>query len=329
VGHNSPALATDLAGLALVNPILLAAGTAGTLDEMASVWDLARVGGLVTKSITPEPRDGNQTWRILECHSGMLNAIGLANVGIEPFARDYAPRIPAMPTRVIGSIAGFSIDDYLRVAQAMDAFDALAAIELNVSCPNVHGGTEFGVDREALGTLIREVRAVVKSKRLFVKLSPIAIAPPGSTILDIARVAIEPPGSAPAGPNQRPGVDGLTISNTVPAMAIDVHSRKPRLANVTGGLSGPAVHPIAVRLVHEVYRKLARDTSTPIIGVGGVLTWEDAAEFIIAGASAVQIGTGLFVDPRAPITIAQGLERWARQQGESTIHALIGSVRLT
>jgi dihydroorotate dehydrogenase (NAD+) catalytic subunit len=321
-------LAVELAGFPIANPVLLAAGTAGLLDEMGSVIDLSRIGGVVTKSITRAPREGNATWRILECGPGMLNAIGLANVGIEAFVRDVSPRIATMPTRVIGSVAGFSIDDYVHVAGEMDAIGTLAGIELNVSCPNVHGGTEFGVDGAALGELVRAVRAAVRRTPLFVKLSPVAVAAPGARLVDLARIAIEPPHGVPGGPSQRPGADGLTIANTMPAMAIDVRTRRPRLANVTGGLSGPAIHPIAVRLVHEVYRTAARDTRTPIIGVGGVLRWEDAAEFILAGATAVQIGTGLFADPRLPLTINRGLSRWVREQGVTTITELVGSVRI-
>lgn len=329
----SSPLATSLAGLTLRNPVILAAGTAGYLNEMADVLDLSRVGAVVTKSITAQPRDGNPTWRIIESRAGgaMLNAIGLANVGLDRFLEHFAPRIREVPTTVIGSIAGFSLDDYIRVAAAMNEIESLQAVELNVSCPNVHGGVEFGVDPAMLRELVREVRRVLTRTRLFVKLSPIAVGQP--SIVDIARAAIEPghasaaagPGDA-HGPNSRPGADGLCISNTIPAMAIDVETRKPRLANVTGGLSGPAVHPVAVRLVHETYRKLAKSTGTPLVGVGGVLTWQDAAEFILAGASALEMGTALFVDPRSPHRVVAGLEKWMRRQDAGTIAELVGAV---
>jgi dihydroorotate dehydrogenase (NAD+) catalytic subunit len=320
-------LATDLAGVALRNPVLLAAGTAGYVDEMAGAMDLAGVGGVVTKSITAKPREGNNTWRIIESRTGMLNAIGLANIGIDAFVRDQAPRIVGAPTTVIGSIAGFSIDEYTAVAAAMNGIDAMPAVELNVSCPNVHGGTEFGVDAVALRDLIGAVRAVLTRKRLFVKLSPIVVGAPGATIADIARAAIEGRG-VPCGPGSRPGADGLCLANTIPAMAVDVHSRTPRLANVTGGLSGPAVHPAAVKLVHEVYRKVAKDAKVPIIGIGGVMRWEDAAEFILVGASAVEMGTALFVDPRLPRKVARGLGAWVQRQGASSIGELVGAVKL-
>jgi dihydroorotate dehydrogenase (NAD+) catalytic subunit len=291
---------------------MLAAGTAGTLSELADVLNLARVGAVVTKSITAQPRDGNQTWRILPTDAGMLNAIGLANVGVDAFVRDDAPRVPQVPTTVIASVAGYSVEEYCRVVAALEPIPSIPAIELNVSCPNVHGGCEFSADPEQLSGLIREVRPLLKTKRLFVKLSPIASGRPG--MVEIARAAIEPPGSQPHGPNQRPGADALCISNTIPAMAIDVETRRPRLANVTGGLSGPAVHNVAVKLVHDVYRGIARQTGTALVGIGGVSRWEHAAEFILAGASAVQVGTALFADPKAPLKIAKGLGKWCARQ---------------
>jgi dihydroorotate dehydrogenase (NAD+) catalytic subunit len=320
----TPALKTSLAGLELANPVILAAGTAGTLDEMSDVFDLSRVGGVVTKSITPLPRDGNQPWRVVPVEGGMLNAVGLANPGVEAFVRDYGPRIAGLPTRVIGSVAGFSVEDYVKVAAAMNAIDAISAVELNVSCPNVHKGCEFASDPELLSELIREVRRVLTHTRLFVKLSPI---PTGKvTMTDIARAAVDVPNSSPTGPCKRPGADALCIANTTPAMAIDVRTRRPRLGRGTGGLSGPAVHPMAVRLVYDVFRNFASDSRTPIVGIGGVLTWEDAAEFILAGATAVEVGTGLFVDPRCPIKIVKGLEKWVRSQGCEAIAQLVGAV---
>ncbi|MCW5776617.1 MAG: dihydroorotate dehydrogenase [Phycisphaeraceae bacterium] len=317
-------LTTDLAGLLLRNPVMLAAGTAGTLDEMGSVLDLSRVGAVVTKSITSQPREGNATWRILESKAGMLNAIGLANVGLSDFEAHVSPRVAGMPTTVVGSVAGFSVEDYVRVAGAMGDIEGIAAVELNVSCPNVRHGTEFGADPRLLRDLVGAVRAALPRTRLIVKLSPVAIGTPHG-IADLARSAIEA-GGVPSGPNLRPGADALTIANTVPAMAIDPTTRRPRLANVTGGLSGPAVHPIAVKLVYDAYRLVCRDTGTPIIGCGGVQTWEDAAELILAGASAVQLGTALFADPRAPLQVIRGLERWVQRQRVGSIMQLVGGV---
>jgi dihydroorotate dehydrogenase (NAD+) catalytic subunit len=292
---------------------MLAAGTCGTLDEMSDVLDLSRIGGLVSKSITPQPREGNPTWRILPTRAGMLNAIGLANPGIDAFDSHYLPRAAALPCTLICSVAGFSVADYVQVAAMLDEWHdrGVAAIELNISCPNVKAGTEFGSSPALTREVVSAVRAVAKHCKLFAKLSPTAPELPL-----IARAAIEA------------GIDGLTISNTIPAMAIDVHTRAPRLANTTGGLSGPALHPVAVRLVHEVYRKIAKDSGTPIVGVGGITRWEDAAEFILAGATAVQIGAAMFADPRVPLAIIRGLEKWVRAQGCASVRELIGAVKL-
>lgn len=319
-------LTTNLAGLELANPVMLAAGTAGTLDEMADVIDLAKVGAVVTKSITPLAREGNQPWRVVPTEAGMLNAVGLANPGIEVFAKEHAPRIAGLPTRIIGSIAGFSVEDYVTVAAAMNAIDAIPAVELNVSCPNVHKGCEFAADPELLSELIREVRRVLTHTRLFVKLSPI---PMGKiTMTDIARAAVDVPNSPPTGPGKRPGADAICVANTMPAMAIDVETRAPKLGRTTGGLSGPAVHPVAVKLVHDVYRNFAKQSQTPIIGIGGVLRWEHAAEFILAGATAIEVGTGLFADPKCPLKIAKGLEKWVERQGVGSILSLVGAARI-
>jgi dihydroorotate dehydrogenase (NAD+) catalytic subunit len=318
VSPTERSLAVNIAGIPLRAPVILAAGTAGYVDEMGDALNLSRVGAVVTKSITGEPREGNPTWRIIEHPSAnaMLNAIGLANIGIDRFVSEYGPRIAGVPTAVIGSIAGSSVDEYTRVAAGMAGLRGLAAVELNVSCPNVHGGCEFGVDPGALRELIAAVLAVLGGKGLLVKLSPIAVGTPGATMTSIAKAAIEA------------GAQGLCIANTVPAMAIDVETRRPRLANITGGLSGPAVHPIAVKLVHDVYRNVARDAGVPIVGIGGVLRWEDAAEFVLAGASAVEVGTALFADPRSPLRIVEGLARWVRKQGASGIGELVGQVAL-
>ena len=357
MNYASNLLQTSLASLPLASPLILAAGTSGYIDELADVTELSAAGGvgaIVTKSITREPREGNATWRIIEHRAGMMNAIGLANVGLERFKAEIVPRIerfagvparaenelpPPTPSlgegasekpRVIGSISGFSIDEYVAVAAAMDAVDAIPAVEVNVSCPNVKHGCEFGAEPSLLRELISALRPVLTKTRLFVKISPAVMgyASAGeSGVVAICRAAIES-GAAPNGPNQRPGADAMVIANTVPAMAIDVRTREPRLSNVTGGLSGPAVHPIAVKLVHDAYRGVCKATNTPIVGLGGVMNWEDAAEFVLAGASAVGIGTALFVDPRAPKKIAQGLSKWVSDQGAKNISELVGAVKL-
>ncbi|MBX3388704.1 MAG: dihydroorotate dehydrogenase [Phycisphaeraceae bacterium] len=350
------AISIAIAGMELRSPLVLAAGTCGYVDELAEVTDLSPTGGIgaiVTKSITREPREGNATWRIIEHRAGMMNAIGLANVGLERFKSEIVPRIeefagvsaggrhslPPTPSLregasekpiIIGSISGFSVDDYVAVAAAMDEVAAIPAVEVNVSCPNVKHGCEFGAEPGLLRELISAIRPVLKKTRLFVKISPAVMGyatKRESGVVAICRGAIES-GAGPAGPNQRPGADAMVIANTVPAMTIDVRTREPRLSNVTGGLSGPAIHPIAVKLVHDAYRGICKQTQTPIVGLGGVMNWEDAAEFVLAGASAIGIGTALFVDPRAPKKIAQGLSRWVSDQGATNISELVGAVKL-
>jgi dihydroorotate dehydrogenase (NAD+) catalytic subunit len=309
------ALRTSIAGIDLTSPILLAAGTAGVLSEMRDVLDPTQLGGIVTKSITKEVRHGNPFPRITFARAGMMNAIGLANPGIDAFVRDEGPKASSMGCPIIGSVAGDRLDDYLEVATKLASIDGIRAIEANVSCPNVHSGLEFGSDPAALKDLISGMSGAIGDVALFVKLSPITVGTP-NTIVDLARVAIES------------GAKGLTLTNTVPAMGIDVRTREPILANVTGGLSGPAIHPIVVRLVHLVYRGLAKDAGVPIIAAGGVTRWEDAAEFILAGASAVQIGAGSFASPRASVKMRKGLAKWVRTQGASGVSDLVGQVKL-
>lgn len=314
--NETDTIRTDLCGIGLVSPVLLAAGTAGTLDETADIIDLSKVGAVVTKSITRLPRSGNPEPRITWTRAGMLNAIGLANPGMEAFAADFAPTAGTMACPVIGSIAGFSIDDYVSVADSMDGADGIPIAELNVSCPNVHGGVEFGADPAALKELVEAVRPKLSSTKLLVKLSPITVGTP-HTPTDLARVAVDA------------GADGLTLCNTIPSMGIDVRTRRPLLANVTGGLSGPAVHPVVVKIVHDVYQRFARERGVPIVAVGGVTRWQDAAEFILAGATCVQIGAGTFADPKAGIKIARGLKRWTQSQRVASIRDLVGSVDLS
>jgi len=320
--QTDPILRTTLAGIPLNTPVLCAAGTCGVLDELGEIVDLNRVGGVVTKSITRRPRIGNETWRIMPRRAGMLNAVGLANPGLVRFLADHARRAADMPCAVIASVAGFSVHEYAECVAAIDAVEGIKAIELNVSCPNgpsSHGGggIEFGADPNALRDLMRAVRPLARKSRLFVKLSPVSVASPNSAT-DLARIAING------------GADGLVLCNTVPAMGIDIETRRPVLANVTGGLSGPAVHEIAVKIVHDVYRGVAREARVPIVGVGGVSTWRDAAEFILAGADAVQVGAMGMADPKAPVRIGKGLAAWARRQGVSehgSISELVGAMR--
>lgn len=318
-------MAVNLAGVPLQSPIVLAAGTAGYADEILDVLKPAVLGAVTSKSITALPREGHPTWRMVPLRGAMLNAIGLANTGIERFARHVAlsHRLGNHGVALFASVAGDTIDGYVRVASELDGLKGVQAIELNVSCPNVHGGADFGVDPPALADLIDAVRQAVTSKPLIVKLPPVASGLPGIVVL--ARTAIEARGHA-AGPNERPGADALCLANTTPAMAIDVSTRRPRITNTTGGLSGPAVHPIVVKLIHDTYRHVAKDAGVPIIGLGGVTRWQDAAQFILAGASAVGMGTATLADPRSPARVHRGLQRWLGRMGATTLRELVGAV---
>lgn len=302
----------DLAGCRLRNPVIAASGTCGYGIECASILDPGSLGGLVMKSITPERRDGNPPWRIIESRRGMLNAIGLANCGLARFLEEKLPAARSLDTVLIGSIAGHTVDDYVEVAAAFDVEDALPIVELNISCPNTSDGTLFGLDAGSLRDLLSEVRPALDRTRLLVKLSPDA-----GNLVRMAEVAVEG------------GADGLTLINTFSAMAIHPSTRRPLLSRGTGGLSGPAIHPIAVRMVHEVYEAVARDAGIPIVGLGGIMEWEDAAEFILAGATAVGLGTALFVDPAIPAKVARGLTQWVTDQGATGITDLIGQVDLS
>lgn len=302
-------LAVTLAGISLGNPLIAAAGTCGYVDEIADVLDPRTLGAIATKSITREPCEGNPPWRLVDVPLGMLNAVGLANVGLEQFLSDKLPAADRLETVLIGSIAGSSVDDYVAVAAAFDAQEKLPIVELNVSCPNTDDGHVFGEDPKRLRRLLREVRPALRRTKMFVKLSPNV-----GDIVEMARTAVDA------------DADGLTLINTVSAMAIDVETCEPRLSFGVGGLSGPAVHPIAVRMVHEVYRDVAKEAGVPIIGLGGVMRWQDAAELVLAGATAVGMGTALFVDPRSPVKVLAGLKRWVRRQGCDSIDELVGGV---
>ena len=292
----------------LRNPIVLASGTCGAMGEVGEVIDLNRIGAITTKSVTVAPREGNPPLRMADLPIGMLNAIGLANDGIEHFVEHHAPRAPGLACSVIGSAAGDSIDDYVAVAAALDACESIDAVELNVSCPNTDDGLEFGHDATRLGTLLSAVRPALASSAMIVKLSAAV-----GDLRPHAACAIEH------------GADALTLINTIPALSIDPQSRAAVISRGIGGLSGPAIHPIAVRVVREVWQDVAADADVPIIGTGGVMAWEDAAEFILAGATAIGLGTVLFVDPRMAITIASGLERWVAGQGCASVSELVGA----
>jgi dihydroorotate dehydrogenase (NAD+) catalytic subunit len=304
-------LSADLGGLRLGKPTLTCSGTCGYAFEYADFLDLSTLGAFVTKSITREERKGNPPTRIVETRAGMLNAIGLANVGLKRFLDEKVPLIRKMPCPVVVNVAGHSTDDYVETCGAVAELDCVPAIELNVSCPNVKDGLTFGTSPARLRELVGEIRKAVGGKVLMVKLSP--------NVEDVATTAA----AAVEG-----GANVLTLVNTFTAMSVDIRTRKPRLANITGGLSGPAIKPVALHLVSRVYRMVAKSAGVPIVGMGGVQTWQDAAEFILCGASAVAIGTALFVDPSTPTQISAGLAEYCRSQGVTRLSELVGTLEL-
>jgi len=304
-------LETLLAGIRLRTPVLTASGTCGYGPEYADLLDYRRLGGFITKSVTLEERPGNPPERIVEVPGGILNAIGLANVGLRRFIAEKLPFIRHMPTQVFVNVAGHAIEEYVEVAGTLDQFDCIAGLELNVSCPNVADGLVFGTDPVRLRRLVEAVRGVVRRRRLIVKLSPNV-----TDITELARAAIDG------------GAQILSLINTYLAMSIDTETWKPLLANVTGGLSGPAIRPLAVYNVHRVYREVARQAGVPIIGMGGIQTAAHAIEFLLAGASAVAVGTALFVDPAAPVKIAEGLTDYLERRGLRHVSQLTGALLL-
>jgi dihydroorotate dehydrogenase (NAD+) catalytic subunit len=292
----------SLAGLELVNPIIAASGTFGYGIEFEEIVSLESIGGFVTKGISLEPMAGNATPRMVHTASGMLNAIGLQNVGVQDYLDRKLPPLKRYPLcKVIVNVFGSTVGEYLGVIDRLNQAEGIAAYELNVSCPNVHaGGMVFGIDSSSLEYLVH--KAKVASKRpLIVKLSPNV-----TSIVHMAKIAAHA------------GADALSLTNTFLGMSIDAETRKPGLSNITGGLSGPAIKPIALRMVYET----ARAVKIPILGMGGIVTPEDAVEFLLAGATAVQVGTASFADPRAVERLAQGLESWCRSHGVEKVSSL-------
>jgi len=302
-----PRLQVNLAGLTLATPVLTASGTCGYGPEYADLLDYRRLGAFVTKSVTREERPGNAPERVVEVEAGVLNAIGLANTGLRRFLVEKLPFIREMPTQVFVNVAGHALEEYVEVAAALDEHDCVAGVELNVSCPNVADGLMFGTDARLLRGLVAAVRAVVQRGRLIVKLSPNV-----TDISELARAAIDG------------GAQVLSLINTYVGLSVNADTWKPMLANVTGGLSGPAIKPLALYNVHRVYRDVARDAGIPIVGIGGIQNTRDALEFFLAGASAVAVGTALFVDPAAPVKIADGLAAYLEQRGLAHISELTG-----
>jgi dihydroorotate dehydrogenase (NAD+) catalytic subunit len=300
----SPDISTSLGKLALRAPTLMGSGCYGSGEEYAPFVDLARLGGVVLKSVTRLPRLGNPPPRLVPVASGLLNAIGLQNPGIESYLANDVAKFAERPCAVVGSVAGFSVDDYAYVTERLAARDEIDAIELNISCPNVdHEGETFGCDPRLAEGATRAARGTT-DKPLIVKLSPNV-----TDIASIARVV------------EAAGADALAVINTVRGMSIDIERAAPKLGNVTGGLSGAAIRPIAVLAVWEV----ARAVRIPILGQGGIETARDALEFILAGASAVSIGTGNFTDPRAPIVVAEGIRDYLAARRIGTLREIVGA----
>jgi dihydroorotate dehydrogenase (NAD+) catalytic subunit len=304
----APDLSVDLAPnnpreLRLHNPVIAASGCFGYGEEYAGIIDVQRLGAFVSKGITPERRAGNSMPRIVETPAGMLNAIGLQNPGIHGFVKKYPPLWETWTVPAIVNISAESVPDYADMAAILDEQPAIAGIEINVSCPNVaRGGYCFGWDPEMSAEVTRAVRSVT-TLPLIVKLSP------GATDIVAVASAVEDAGA-----------DAISLINTLVGMAIDVRHRKPLLANQTGGVSGPAIKPIAVRMVYQV----AAAVRVPVIGMGGILRLNDALEFFLAGATAIQIGTGIFVDPGLPIRLIDELGRWLEAEGFASIDQIVG-----
>lgn len=285
-----PDMKVSLCGFELVNPVIAASGTFGYGVEFEEIVNFRKIGGFVTKGISPEPMAGNQAPRLIETAAGMINAIGLQNVGVEAFIAEKLPRLRIYPScAAIVNVFGSTIEDYLAVIARLNDAEGIAAYEINASCPNTkHGGIAFGADPDTLFDLVSRAKSRA-TRPLIVKLSP-----------NVTSIAIM------ASAAQRAGADALSLVNTFVALSIDVETRRPRLSNITGGLSGPAIKPLAVRMVWEA----AQAVTIPIIGLGGIVTPEDAVEFLLAGATAVQVGTASYADPRATERIAQELEQW-------------------
>jgi dihydroorotate dehydrogenase (NAD+) catalytic subunit len=300
-------LSIELAGIRLHNPVIAASGTFGYGEEFEKFADLRRIGGICVKGTSARPMDGNPPPRLFPTASGMLNSIGRENVGVDAFIRDKMPFLRDAGCAVFVNVFGFNEDDYAEVVDKLNSCDGIAAYELNISCPNTkHGGMVFGQSPELTRHLIELLKA--RSRRpLIVKLSP--------NVTDIAELAR----AAEDG-----GADALTVANTFLAMAIDTETFKPRINTVTGGLSGPAIRPITLRMVYQCVRAV----QIPVIGLGGITKAEDAIEYFLAGASAVQVGTANFYDPRAPLHVLEGLEMFLKKRGLSSIRDIVGQMKV-
>ena len=302
---DAPDLSVHIGKLSLKNPVMSASGTFGYGREFETLLPLERMGAVVVKGISLNPSKGNPPPRIVETSSGMLNAIGLENVGLAAFLSEKLPYLQGVGAPVVVNVYGKTVEEYATLTQRLDSVDGVAALELNISCPNVKaGGVAFGVCPSAAGEVVAAARGNTR-KPLIVKLSPNV-----SDIAEIARAV------------EAAGADAVSLINTLTGMAVDVRTRRPKLANITGGLSGPAVKPVALRMVWQA----ARAVRIPVIGIGGIMTATDALEFLIAGATAVQVGTVNFVNPRAAVEILDGIARYMREENMARMTDIIGTL---
>lgn len=300
-----PDLSVEVAGIKLRNPVMTASGTFGYGKEFADYLDLEKIGAIITKGLSIRPKAGNPTPRIVETPGGMLNAIGLQNVGIDAFIQEKLPFLRTVNTPVIVNLYGNTLEEYGELAEKLDKLPEVAGLEVNISCPNVkQGGIVFGTDPKAAYEVVSLVREAT-IKPLIVKLSPNV-----TNVVEMANACVDA------------GADALSLINTLTGMAIDLQKRRPILANMTGGLSGPAIKPVALRMVWQV----AQAVKVPIIGIGGIMTATDALEFMLAGATAVQVGTANFLDPSAAQIIAEGMETYLEENGIADVKELIGAL---
>ncbi|MGA2591876.1 MAG: dihydroorotate dehydrogenase [Bryobacteraceae bacterium] len=305
MSHDDPRLATSLCGIALRNPVLAASGTFGYGVEFERLVDLDALGGLVVKGLSREPMEGNPPPRIWEAQAGMLNSIGLQNIGVRAFVSEKLPQLARFRTAAIANVFGYATEDYVEVVRVLESAEGLAAYELNVSCPNTrHGGIYFSSDPALLGEVVEAVKRVAR-RPVIVKLSPNVAA-----IEPLARAA------------EASGADAISLVNTFVALALDARTRRPRLGAGFGGLSGPAIKPIALRMVYQA----AEAVKIPVIGLGGIASGEDAAEFLVAGASAVEVGTATFWDPGSPVRVARELGRFLRDEGIRNVREMVGTL---
>jgi dihydroorotate dehydrogenase (NAD+) catalytic subunit len=303
--HAKVDLSVNIGGLELKNPVMTASGTFGYAREFDHLIDLSRLGGIIVKGLSVEPAPGNPPPRIVETPCGMLNAIGLENVGIDAFVSYKLPFLKKLATPVLVNIYGRTIDEYVHLAERCSQLDGIEGIEVNISCPNVKaGGVAFGVDAAMAAAVVKAVKGRT-AKTVLVKLSPNV-----TDITEIARAV------------ESAGADAVSLINTLTGMAIDIDSRKPKLANITGGLSGPAIKPVALRMVWQV----AQVVQIPVVGIGGIMTAADALEFFIAGASAIQLGTANFINPQISMEVIDGIETYLRENHIASIGDLIGTL---